>query len=200
MRAGVAQGGFISPVLFGLYVNDMPTPSHHVELTLYAEDTAIIATSRKPTLLVSYLESYLNDLQRWLNEGRIAIVSKSTAIIFARAGRRFIQPPVTLFGEPIQWVETTRYLGLILDTRLTWSPHIDQVTKRTAQRMGMLGPLMNRKSDPSVRNGDLLYKHLVRPTMDYACSAWGSATRTHVRRLQVLQSECLRLATGAPGT
>jgi hypothetical protein len=91
----------------------MPSPSRHVELSLYAEDTAIIATSGKPTLLVSYPESYLNDLQRWLSEWRIVInVSKSTAIIFARAGQRFIQPrPVTLFGEPIEWVETTRYVG-----------------------------------------------------------------------------------------
>ena len=91
----------------------MPSPSHHVQLALYADDTAIIATSRKPTLLVSYLESYLNELQRWLSECRIASnVSKSIAIIFARAERRFTQPrPVTLFGEPIEWVDTTRYLG-----------------------------------------------------------------------------------------
>jgi hypothetical protein len=84
MRAGLAQGGLISPVLLSLYVNDMPTPSHHVELELYAHDTAIIATSRKSTLLVSYLESYLSDLQQCLSEWRIAInVSKSAAMIFA---------------------------------------------------------------------------------------------------------------------
>ena len=113
MRAGVAQGGLISPVLFSVYVNDMPSPSHHVEFALCADDKAIIATSRNPTQLISYLDSYLNDLQRWLIEWRLAInVCKSTAIIFARVGRRFIQPrPVTLFGEPIQWVDTTRYLG-----------------------------------------------------------------------------------------
>jgi hypothetical protein len=68
MRAGVAQGGLISPVLFSLYVNDMPSPSHHVELALYADNMAIIATSRKPTLLISYLESYFNDLQCWRME------------------------------------------------------------------------------------------------------------------------------------
>jgi len=51
-------------LLFSLHVNDMPPPSHHVELALYADDTVIIPTSRKPTLLVSYLESYLNELQR----------------------------------------------------------------------------------------------------------------------------------------
>jgi len=85
MRAGVAQGGLIPPVLFTLYVNDMPSHSHHVELAVYANDTAFTATSRKPTLLVSYLESYLNDLQRWLTEWRIVInISKNSAILFAR--------------------------------------------------------------------------------------------------------------------
>ena len=99
-------------------VKDIPSPSHHVELGFYADDTAIIATSSKPKLLVSYLESYLNESQRCLSEWQIAInVSKKTAINFARAGWRFIQPrPATFLGEPIQLVDTTRYLGMTLDT------------------------------------------------------------------------------------
>jgi hypothetical protein len=123
MQAGVAQFGFISPTLFSLYVNDMPSPSHHVELALYA---AIIATSRKPTLLLSYPESFLSDLHRWLSEWRVANYgSKSTAIIFARAGRRIVQPQlVTFFGEPSQLVDTTCYLVVTLDTRLTWWSHL----------------------------------------------------------------------------
>jgi len=62
----------------------------------------------------------------------------------------------------------------------------------------MLGPFLNRGSDLSVRNGVLLYMQLIRPLMDYACPAWRSAARSHVRTLQVLQSKCIRLATGAP--
>jgi len=128
-----------------------------------------------------------------VSEWRIAInVSKSTAIILARAGRRFIQSrPVALLEEPIQWVHTTRYLGVNLDKGHRWSPHIGQVRKKTDQRLGMLGPLLNRKRDLSVRNGVLLYKQLIRP-------AWRSTARSHVRRLQVLQSKCLHLATAAP--
>jgi len=100
MRGGVPQVRLISPVLFYLYVNDMPLPSHYVELALYTHK-AIITTSRKPTLLASYLESYLNEIHRWLSEWIIEInVPKSTAIIFARAGRRFIQlRPVTFYGD-----------------------------------------------------------------------------------------------------
>jgi hypothetical protein len=77
-------------------------------------------------------------------------------------------------------------------------PHIDQVRKKTAQRAGMLGPLLNRNSDLSIRNGVLLYKQLICPMTDYSCPVWRSTAYTHVRKLQVLQSKCLRLATGAP--
>jgi retron-type reverse transcriptase len=92
LHAGVAQGGIISPVLFSLHVNDMHSPSRHVELALYADDTAIIDTSRQPTLLVKYLETYLSDLEQWLSEWRIAInVSKSSTMLFIKAQR--IQQP-----------------------------------------------------------------------------------------------------------
>ena len=62
----------------------------------------------------------------------------------------------------------------------------------------MLGSRLNSKSDPSVKDGVLLYNQLIRPMMVYAYPAWRSAARTRVRRLQVLQSKCLRLATGSP--
>jgi hypothetical protein len=89
------------------------------------------------------------------------------------------------------------YMGVTLDMRLTWSPPIDRVRKKTAQRMSMLVPLLNRRSDISIRNEVLLYRQLIRPMMDYVCSAWRSAARTHVWRLQVLKFKCLRLATPA---
>jgi hypothetical protein len=57
IRTGVAQGVLVSPVLFSLYVNDIPTPSRHDELAQYADDTALVATSHSPSLLVGYLEA-----------------------------------------------------------------------------------------------------------------------------------------------
>jgi hypothetical protein len=84
-----------------------------------------------------------------------------------------------------------------LDKRLSWSPHIDQIRKRTAQRIGLLVPFLNR-SELSIRKGVLLYKQLFRSMKVYACPAWTSAARTHFRRLQVLHSKCFRRVTGAP--
>jgi len=69
------------------------------------------------------------------------------------------------------------YLEVTLDTWLNLSPHIALVMKRTAQRMGNLGPLPNRMSDLSVKNGVLVNKQLICPMMYYACPAWRSAAR-----------------------
>jgi hypothetical protein len=176
------------------------SPPRLVELVLYADYTALIATSRSPLLLVSYLETYLNRLELWLRDCRIAInVSKSTAVLFAKTMRCIQRPrPVQLFGEPIKLVDTARYLGVTLHRRLTWSSHVNQVGRKAAQSLGVLGPLLNRRTGLSIKNGVLLYKHLIRPIMDYACPIWRSDAHTRFRKLQVLQSKCLRIATNAP--
>jgi hypothetical protein len=66
--------------------------------------------------------------------------------------------------------------------------------------MGALGPLLNRRSYLSIRNCVLLYvyKQVIRPMMDYACPVWRSAARPHIKKPQVLQSKCFRIATSAP--
>jgi hypothetical protein len=70
--------------------------------------------------------------------------------------------------------------------------------KEGTWKIGVLGPLLNRRSSLSVRNDVLLYKQLIRSMMDYACPIWRSVARSHFRKLQVLQSKCLRITTSAP--
>jgi hypothetical protein len=67
----------------------MSALSCHVNLALYADNTALIVTSYRPSLLVIYLETYLGRLEHWLWDWRVAVsISKSTAVIFAKiAGR-----------------------------------------------------------------------------------------------------------------
>ena len=50
---------------------------------------------------------------------------------------------------------------------------------------GYAGPLLNRKSDLSLRNAVLLYKQLLRPLVEYLCPAWRYTARSHVRWLQI---------------
>ena len=85
-----------------------------------------------------------------------------------------------------------------MDRGLTWKPHIDQVRRKASQRLGILSPLLNRRSSLSIGNGVLLDKQLIRPMMDYACPVWRHVAPTHLKSLQVIQSKCLRSATCAP--
>ena len=89
--------------------------------------------------------------------------------------------------------ETTRYLGLTLDSGLTLKPHIHQVKRKASQRLGILSPLLNRRSFLSMGNGVLLYKQPIPHMMDYACPVWRHVASTHLTSHQVTQSKCLRI-------
>ena len=120
-------------------------------------------------------------------------------MLLAKTGRRISKPrAVQFFVEPIQWADDARYLGVILNKGLTWLKHIDQVKNKEAKGQGTLGPLLNRRSGLSIRNGVLLYKQFIRPMMDYACPVWRSAARSHIKKLLVLQSKCLCIANNVP--
>nr|CAD7424542.1 unnamed protein product [Timema monikensis] len=69
---------------------------------------------------------------------------------------------------------------------------------KARQWLGILGPLLNRRSALSTRNGLTLYKQLLRPIINYACHAWGHLADTYMRRMQVFQSVCLRIILGVP--
>ena len=128
-------------------------------------------------------------------------VSNSSAVLYVKTGRLIPKHrAVRLFGESIKWVDDTSYLGVNLDKWLTWSKYVDQVRRKAAQRLGTLGPILNRRSGISIRNGVLLCKQIIRPMMDYACPVWRYATRSHIKKLQVVQFKCLRIATNARDT
>jgi hypothetical protein len=76
--------------------------------------------------------------------------------------------------------------------QVRFQAHFNQVRKRTAQILGMLGPLLNRRSGLSVSNGLLLYKQPIRPMMQCVCPVWRSAARSNVRKLQVPSHCCQR--------
>nr|CAD7570926.1 unnamed protein product [Timema californicum] len=83
--------------------------------------------------------------------------------------RHYARPaPLQLFREKIRWANSAKYLGLLLDIKLTWRLHCTERLNKARQRLRILGPLLNKRSGLSTRNGLTLYKHFLRPILDYA--------------------------------
>lgn len=202
MRAGVPQGSILGPVLFNLYINDMPkTPN--TDLYLYADDTSITAQSGKPNLIRNRLQMALNNLQPWLTKWRIKVNNrKSQAIIFTkRRNHRFpahALQPLQLFGKEITWSNQVVYLGVTMDQGLTWNAHLLNTRHKAQAQLRKLYPLLNLNSALSYKIGLMLYKTLIRPILTYASPVWGYAAPTHIKTLNQLQNKILRIITKVP--
>jgi Reverse transcriptase (RNA-dependent DNA polymerase) len=200
IAAGVPQGSILGPVLFNIFINDIPKPCN-AEIGIYADDTVIYRSSPSISCLTRRLQEGLDDLQAWYQKWRVKInVTKSEAILFT--GRRPIKSKPTtrpqLFGVEIDWKPVIRYLGVHLDTRLTFGEHVNKVKGRAYGKLAQLYPLLNEKSALSKSKGLLLYKTLIRPIMTFAPAVWGGADKKHIRKLQIVQNKALRIIAKAP--
>lgn len=205
IRAGVPQGSVLGPILYTLYTNDVPkTP--FVELALFADDTALYTSERAKSNISDRLQRAANALGEWFRRWRIEVnPEKSAAVFFSRDPRGLTRPdsqhrtvsPISLFGRPIPWVEKAKYLGVILDSRMTFGPHITAVRNKAAFYLGRLGPIF-RNRRMSLRNKCTLYKACIRPVLTYASVVFAHAARSHLAKLQIIQNRFARNATAAP--
>ncbi|GFW10042.1 probable RNA-directed DNA polymerase from transposon X-element [Trichonephila clavipes] len=122
VSAGCPQDSLLDPLLFNLYINDIPDYSL-TKINLYADDTAIHATYKKLETISFALNKHLLLLQNFYDKWKISInVKKSTAIIFTK--KQSLPPPIIIYNKQIPWSQEAKYLGIIFDTHLTWKQHI----------------------------------------------------------------------------
>ncbi|KAG6451484.1 hypothetical protein O3G_MSEX007165 [Manduca sexta] len=199
ISAGVPQGSALSPFLFSLYTSDIPS-FEDAHLALFADDTAIYASHRNPDKLVHILQSAADLFGAWCRRWRITInPAKSQAIVFTRHTR--VQAPlasIVMSGQAIPWTRKVKYLGVLLDQKLTFVPHVNAVRARAALAMSQLHWLINKNSKLSTRNKIRIFTSCIRPIMTYASPAFAHIPPARLQRMQVLQNQFLRRALGAP--
>ncbi|GBN26942.1 putative RNA-directed DNA polymerase from transposon X-element [Araneus ventricosus] len=196
--AGVVQGSKVGPYLFNVYVNDIPSPRNcQTKICLFADDTAVMSTGASDHVMTS-LNDYLDQLGRWLIRWKVQVNSdKCQSVYFTR--RRSTPSSPKLYRRPIPWRDETKYLGVILDKRLTYKTHVAEVRNKVTAVNTKLYYVMGKNSKLSLRNKLLLYKKtLMRPIMSYASPVWGAAAKTHINKLETAQNKIARQITQVP--
>ena len=200
-KAGVPQGSVLSPLLFLIYVNDIPDPKHHLNSkSQFADDTGLWARSKKASLAANGLQRDLNALAEWCAKWRIKLNPEKTKLImFSRTLKETAnKPALLLYGIQLSYFPHAKFLGITFDHKFTFKKHCEDILERCQQKCHRIRILVNRKWGPSTQTIFQIYKQCVRPIYEYGVISTITVSDTVITKLQKLQNSFIRLALRFP--
>ena len=195
-KAGVPQGTVLSPILFNMYVADIPDYIN-TETLQFADDTILYAGSFSAATACSKIKQHLTKLLPWYEQWKLNInTNKSACSVLTRkfTNINIFMPPI-INKQKIQVTKQIKYLGVILDQRLKFVQNVSHTLQKTFLATQSLYALLSPKSQMSLQNKLTIYKAIIRPVMTYAAPIWCGMSDTQYYRLQKMQNKLLRSIT-----
>ncbi len=199
---GVPQGSCLGPLLFLIYINDLPMSLRKCNVTMYADDTSISHSAKNINELNDTLNSDLDRLKEWLQGNKLSLnVVKTQAMVVGSrpnlkkiADNKVETPSFVIDGAEIDIVKNVKYLGVQLDDSLVWDRNTKLLCSKLSRALGFL-----KYAKKFVPKDTLIkmYHGIVEPHFRYCCSVWGGCSETRLQTIQKLQNRAARIVTNS---
>lgn len=196
LNCGVPQGSVLGPLFFLMYINDLSACfSQNTEIVMFADDISLVVTDLSMNGVCGKLESTLKDIRDWFNVNNLLLNFKKTQVIRFALGSNSERDNnvlnTLLQNHSLSLSQTVKFLGLLLDSKLTYKPCIDEIAKK-------LGPacyaIKKVKELCGVETAKLVYHAYFHNIMSYGLLLWGTAAEAN--RIFVLQKRAVRHLLG----
>ena len=195
INCGVPQGSILGPLLFIIYINDIINSSKLLNFVIFADDTSVFYSHSNFNHLINLLNRELSRISQWFKCNKLSLnISKTNFMHFSKINSRRDNFVLTIDGLPLAEKHSTKFLGVTLDSNLSWNEHIHNVHTSAARNIGILYKMKEFVSEKSLL---ILYNSLVLSHINYCNVIWGNCSLTKINSLLLLQKRAVRTITNS---